>query len=369
MKDVLLETYVESRKQREKVITIYKEGYSMKKWLAGILSAVMVFSMAGCGGSDSGDAKGGSGGSTELKMSYTTSETSVWRVACEELARQIEEGTDGRYTVSIYANEQLAGGAMDQGCQMILDGTVDLDLRSITNYTLYDPALFAVVMPFMFSSNDEVDEVLLNGPAGELVTEKIEALGVKVLGLAENGFRSVTNSKREIKTPSDLSGLKFRVPATACWVDTFKLFGADPTVMTFSEVFTALQQGAIDGQENPTDPIVSAKLYEVQDYLTKWNYAYDCLVMTCSQKLWDSLSEDDQAVFAAAGIAACEAEVVASREADAGNFELMANNGMTITELTDEEMAAFKAAAAPIYDTYREQIGDDVFAAFGYTFE
>ena len=338
-----------------------------KKWLAGLLSAVMVFSAVGCGGGGSADS--GSADPVELKMSYTTSETSVWRVACEELAKAVEEGTDGKYTVAIYANEQLAGGAMDQGCQMILDGTVDLDLRSITNYTLYDPALFAVVMPFMFSSNDDVDARLLNGPAGDLVKEKVEALGVKVLGLAENGFRSVTNSKKEIKTPADLSGMKFRVPATACWVDTFKLFGADPTVMTFSEVFTALQQGAIDGQENPTDPIVSSKLYEVQSYLTKWNYAYDCLVMTCSQKLWDSLTEDEQALFAEAGAAACAAEVAASREADAGNFQLMVDNGMQITELTDAEMAAFKDAAAPIYDTYREQIGDDVFATFGYTFE
>lgn len=337
-----------------------------KKWLAGILGAVMVFSAVGCGG---GSTDSGSTGSKELKMSYTTSETSVWRVACEELAKAVEEGTDGRYKISIYANEQLAGGAMDQGCQMILDGTVDLDLRSVTNYTLYDPALFAVVMPFMFSDNDDVDARLLNGSAGDLVKERVEALGVKVLGLAENGFRSVTNSKREIKSPADLSGLKFRVPATACWVDTFKQFGADPTVMTFSEVFTALQQGAIDGQENPTDPIVSSKVYEVQKYLTKWNYAYDCLVMTCSQKLWDSLSEEDQAVFAEAGAAACAAEVKASREADEGNFQLMEDSGMKITELTDAEMAAFKEAAAPIYDKYREQIGDDVFAAFGYTFE
>ena len=337
-----------------------------KKWLAGILGAVMVLSAVGCGG---GSTDSGSTGSKELKMSYTTSETSVWRVACEELAKAVEEGTDGRYKISIYANEQLAGGAMDQGCQMILDGTVDLDLRSVTNYTLYDPALFAVVMPFMFSDNDDVDARLLNGSAGDLVKERVEALGVKVLGLAENGFRSVTNSKREIKSPADLSGLKFRVPATACWVDTFKQFGADPTVMTFSEVFTALQQGAIDGQENPTDPIVSSKVYEVQKYLTKWNYAYDCLVMTCSQKLWDSLSEEDQAVFAEAGAAACAAEVKASREADEGNFQLMEDSGMKITELTDAEMAAFKEAAAPIYDKYREQIGDDVFAAFGYTFE
>ena len=351
----------------------------MKKLLAVVLCAAMVMSMAACGSKPAAPAAPAASGAapaapaapvkaTELRMSYTTAETSVWRVACEELAMAVEEGTNGKYKISIYANEQLSGGAMDQACQMILDGTVDLDLRSITNYTLYDPALFAVVMPFMFSSNDDVDAKLLNGPAGDLVKEKVEKLGVKVLGLAENGFRSVTNSKKVIKTPADLAGMKFRVPATACWVDTFKLFGADPTVMTFSEVFTALQQGAIDGQENPTDPIVSSKLYEVQNNLTKWNYAYDCLVMTCSQKLWDKLTDEEKELFAKAGDAACKAEVAASRAADAGNFKLMEENGMTITELTDEELKAFKDAVAPIYDSYKDKVGVDVFKVFGYEF-
>ena len=139
--------------------------------------------------------------------------------------------------------------------------------------------------------------------------------------------------------------------------------------MTFSEVFTALQQGTIDGQENPTDPIVSSKIYEVQSYLTRWNYAYDCLVMSCSQKLWDSLSDEDKAIFQECADAAAAAEVEASRAADADNFALMEENGMQITDLTEEQMNVFKEKVAPIYEQYRDQITDEVFAAFGYTFE
>ncbi len=345
-----------------------------KRFLAGALCAMMAFAMAGCGSSSSSNEGGEEGGSTsgeavELKMSYTTSETSVWRVAGETFGELLSEATDGKYTVALYANDQLAGGAMDQGTQMILDGTVDLDLRSITNYTNYEPKLYVVTMPWIFSTNEDVDTILFNGEGGQMVKDLIEPLGVKVLGLAENGFRSVTNSKHEIKTPADLAGLKVRVPAISSWVDTFTLMGADPTVMTFSEVFTALQQGTIDGQENPTDPIVSSKLYEVQSYLTRWNYAYDCLIFTCSQKLWDSLSEEEQAIFQECADAACAAEIEASRAADDANFAMMEENGMTITDLTDEEVQAFKDMVAPIYDDYREQITDEVFAAFGYTFE
>lgn len=342
-----------------------------KKWLAGILCAVMAISMSGCGGSSSseGDSGTDSGETINLKMSYTTSETSVWRVACEEFAKQLEEKTDGRYTVSIYANEQLAGGAMDQGTQMILDGTVDLDLRSITNYTNYEPRLYVITMPWIFSNNDDVDAKLFNGDGGQMIKDLIDPLGIKVLALGENGFRSVTNSKREITSPDDMVGLKFRVPAISSWVDTFRLMGADPTVMTFSEVFTALQQGTIDGQENPTDPIVSSKIYEVQSYLTRWNYAYDCLIMSCSETLWNSLSDEDKAIFQECADAAAAAEVEASRAADADNFALMEENGVKITDLTEDQMNVFKEKVASIYDQYRDQITDEVFEAFGYTFE
>ncbi len=344
-----------------------------KKWLAGILCAVMAISMSGCGGgsssSNEGDSSANSGETINLKMSYTTSETSVWRVACEEFAKQLEEKTDGRYTVSIYANEQLAGGAMDQGTQMILDGTVDLDLRSITNYTNYEPRLYVITMPWIFSNNDDVDAKLFNGDGGQMIKDLIDPLGIKVLALGENGFRSVTNSKREITSPDDMVGLKFRVPAISSWVDTFRLMGADPTVMTFSEVFTALQQGTIDGQENPTDPIVSSKIYEVQSYLTRWNYAYDCLILSCSETLWNSLSDEDKAIFQECADAAAAAEVEASRAADADNFALMEENGVKITDLTEDQMNVFKEKVSSIYDQYRDQITDEVFEAFGYTFE
>lgn len=342
-----------------------------KRWLAGILSVVMAAAMTGCGGSSS--SSGGGGGSdakpVNLKMAYTTSETSVWRVACEEFARLVEEGTEGRYTVSIYANEQLASGDMTKGTEMILDGSVDVDLRSIGNFPNYEPKTNVFMMPWMFTDNDDVDAKLFSGDGLQATRDLIEPLGLKVLGLGENGFRQVTNNKHAIRTVDDMKFLKMRVPPITMWMDTFKMLGADPTVMSFSEVFTALQQGTIDGQENPTDPIMSSKLYEVQKYMTRWNYAYDFLVLSVSNKLWDSLSDEDKAIFQEAATAACAEQVKQSREADAENFKLFEENGMEIIDLTPEETDAFKEAVQPLYDQYREQVTDEVFEAFGYTFE
>lgn len=343
----------------------------MKRWLAGILSAVTIVTMTGCGGGSGGTAdSGGSAKPIDLKLSYTTSDTSVWRVVADEFARLVEEGTDGRYTVSIYANDQLGGGNMEKATEMVLDGTVDLDLRSITNYTNYEPKLYVVTMPWIFKNgNDSVDEYIFNGEGGEMIKELVEAKGVKVLGLAENGFRQLTNNKNEVTSPEDLSFMKVRVPAISTWMDTFKALGADPTAMSFSEVFTALQQGTIDGQENPTDPIASGKIYEVQKYMTRWNYAYDCLIFTSSDKLWNSLSDEDKAIFQDAATKACQAEVDASRAADAGNYEMFEEAGMQITDLTEEQTAVFQEAVKPVYEAYREMITDEVFEKFGYTFE
>ena len=334
-----------------------------KRWLAGILGVVMaIATMAGCSGtSNNDDGNGGnqnnSASPVNLKLSYTTSDTSVWRVVADEFARLVEEETDGRYTISIYANEQLGGGNMEKATEMILDGTVDVDLRSITNYTNYEPKLYVVTMPWIFKNgNDSVDEYIFNGEGGDLIKELVEAKGVKVLGLAENGFRQLTNNKQEVTSPEDLAFMKVRVPAISTWMDTFKTLGADPTAMSFSEVFTALQQGTIDGQENPTDPILSGKVYEVQKYLTRWNYAYDCLIFSMSEKAWGNLSEEDKAIFQDAATKACKAEVEASRAADAGNYEVFEKAGVQITDLTEEQIAVFQDAVKPVYNSYKDQV-------------
>lgn len=306
---------------------------------------------------------------TELRMSVTTSESSVWMVGAREFKRIVEEKTGGRYKISIFPNEQLSGGDLVKGVEMLFTGITDLDIHSVINMTGFEPKLTVVTMPWLFPDGyRSVDEILFNGEGGKRIRELVEGKGAHVLGMGENGFRQITNSVRPITGLSDLQRLKIRTPPITMYVDLFKLFGADPTVMSYSEVYTALQQGTIDGQENPLDTIRSAKLQEIQKYISIWNYSYDPIVLSASGKAWGRLSDADKKIFEEAGAVAMKAQVEASRAKDAEilkSFEQV----MQVTHLTPEQIAELQKAAAPIYEQYKDRIGTDLLAAFGYTFK
>lgn len=305
---------------------------------------------------------------TELRMNITPAETSVWFVGGREFKRIVEEKTGGRYKISLFGNEQLAGGDLVKGVEMIFTGVTDLDIHSSINMTGFEPKLTVVTMPWIFPKGyASVDEIFFNGPGSKIFAELIEKKNVKVLGFGENGFRQLTNSIRPVRSVADMKQLKIRTPPIAMYLELFKLFGADPTVMSFSEVFTALQQGTIDGQENPLDTIRAGKIQEVQKYITMWNYSYDPLVLSVSNKVWKKLSKEDKVIFEEAGREAMKKQVEESRKLDKQNLELFAKS-MEIIDLTPEEVQAFQKTAAPVYQTYKDKIGVDIFKAFGYTF-
>ncbi len=343
-----------------------------KKLLAGIMCAVMALGVAGCGGSDSGSDEGGSTKAVNLKMAVTPSETSVWMVAATEFKKLIEERTEGRYTVTIYGNEQLAAGDQTKGVEMLFNGTTDVDLHSSMIISNVVPELSVISMPWIFPNGyDSVDEYIFNeGSTGsDFIKKAMEAKGAHVVGIGENGFRQITNNKRPITSAADMSMLKVRVPAISLLVDVYKTLGADPTQMPFGEVFTALQQGAIDGQENPYDTIRSAKIQEVQKYMTIWNYCYDPIILSVSGNIWNKLSDEDKAIFDQAGKEACATQVAASRDLDASIIEEFKSVGVEVNELSPEAIEEMKGVVAPIYEDYRTDFGDEAFAAFGYTFE
>ncbi|NCC14883.1 MAG: DctP family TRAP transporter solute-binding subunit [Clostridia bacterium] len=346
-----------------------------KRLLAGIMCAVMALGVAGCGGGSSSEAESTEGGEVKainLKMAVTPSETSVWMVAANEFKKLIEERTEGRYTVTIYANEQLAAGDQTKGVEMLFNGTTDVDLHSSMIISNVVPELSVISMPWLFPNGyDSVDEYLFTeGSAGsEFVKKAVEAKGAHVVGIGENGFRQLTNNKRPITSAADMAMLKVRVPAISLLVDVFKALGADPTQMPFGEVFTALQQGAIDGQENPYDTIRSAKIQEVQKYMTIWNYCYDPIIMSVSGNIWNKLSDEDKAIFDAAGAEACATQVAKSRAMDAEIIQQFKDGGVEVNELSAEGIEEMEGVVAPVYEKYRAEFGDEAFAAFGYTFE
>ncbi len=331
-----------------------------KSFLFIFVSVIFSLILSGCGSESSA---GSSNDKHNLKMSVTVSESSTWYKAAEKFAEEVEAETDGRITIDIFANEQLSGGDSGKAVESLAKGTIDLTYNSTIIYSILNEKLGVLSAPFLFSDLDEVDEKL-NGPGGEEIKKILRDFGVEPLGFGQNGFRQLTNSTKEITSPDDLAGLKVRIPGIKMYTDLWTEFGANPSTMTFSEVFTSLQSGTIDGQENPIDVIHSSKLNEVQDYMTMWNYSYDPLVLGMNKKLFDSLSESDQEIIQTAAANANEFQIAEARKLEEEQIKSLEEAGMQLYYPSEEEINQFKEAAQPIYDQYESIWGEDLLKAF-----
>jgi len=343
-----------------------------KQLLAGIIGLTVVLGITGCCGSKSNSSAGSSSAKpVTLRMNVTTSEASVWQVAAKGFKKEVEEKTGGRYKIAIYSNEQLSSGDQTKGIEMLYSNATDCDLHSTIIHTNVVPKLSVINMPWILPDGyKSADKYFFadKAPGLEFVRKEIEAKGPHVLAMGEAGFRQITNNVRPITGADDLAGMKIRIPAIAILVDVFRAFKCDPTQMPFSECFTALQQGAIDGEENPFDTIRSAKIEEVQKYMTIWNYCYDPLVMSVSAKTWKKLSDADKKIFEEAAQKACKAEVKASRELDAKIVEEFKGKGMKVNELSPDTIKKMTVVMKPVYEKYKDKFGVDAFKLFGYTF-
>ncbi|EMR06863.1 Extracytoplasmic solute receptor protein yiaO [Bhargavaea cecembensis DSE10] len=337
-----------------------------KRSVFGMIGLSAMLLLGACGGGASSEDEASAGGEAknyDLKMSVTVADSSTWYEAAEKLKNDLAEETDGRINIELYANEQLSGGDSGKAVEGLSKGTIDLTFNSTIIYSILDDRFGVASAPFLFSTHDEVDQVF-DGEGGKMLKDILAEKGVHALGYGENGFRQLTNSVKEVKGPEDLSGMKLRIPGITMYTDLFRELGTDPVTMTFSEVFTSLQQGTIDGQENPVDVIYSSKLNEVQDYMTMWNYSYDPLVLGINKKLYDSMSEEDQELFDRLGKEAAEYQVKIAREREAEQIEELKAAGMKLYEPTEEEISAFRETVQPVYEKYEDIWGADLLKAF-----
>ncbi|MCH3915245.1 MAG: DctP family TRAP transporter solute-binding subunit [Acidaminococcaceae bacterium] len=342
-----------------------------KKVLAGCLSLIVALGIAGCGKGKTAATGGTKDKPVTLKMNVTTSEASVWQVAAKRFKKEVEEKTGGRYKIQIFSNEQLSAGDQTKGIEMLYNSATDCDLHSTIIHTNIVPRLSVINMPWILTDGyKSADKYFFTdkAPGTAFVKSEIEKKGPHVLALGEAGFRQITNNVRPIKSAKDLEGMKIRIPAIAILVDVFRTFKADPTQMPYSECFTALQQGAIDGEENPFDTIRAAKIEEVQKYMTIWNYCYDPLVMSVSKKTWARLSDADKKIFEEAAKVACKDEVKASRALDGEIVKQFKQKGLTVDTLDAKAIQDMKALMKPVYEKYKDKFGVDAFKTFGYTF-
>ena len=289
----------------------------------------------------------------------STTETSTWAEGGRKFGELMEKATGGKIKVNVYAADQLTNGNQSEGIQALMNGDpVQISMHSNLIYSAFDPRFNVVSLPFIYDSYDDAD-AKFDGEAGDKLKEILSSYGLHCMGIAENGFRELTNSKHEVKTVDDMKNLKIRVAGSNLLMECYKRWGADATNMNWSETYTALQQNTVEGQENPLPAIDAASVQEVQPYCSMWDAIYDCLFFCINQDLYDTLTPEQQAVVDECGQKAVEYERYINRS---GDEEIMtrwqSKNGVTFTDKDDMDIDSFKEAVDGVDEWFVEQLKD-----------
>ncbi|MGB6104037.1 MAG: TRAP transporter substrate-binding protein [Pusillimonas sp.] len=291
---------------------------------------------------------------TVMRISISSPQNSHQGVAIDTFAKEVERLTNGRYVIKTFYASSL--GAEREAMESVQMGTQELTWTSSGPVPNFVPEVKILDVPYLFTDYAHARAVL-DGPIGDELLKTFEPRGFKALAWAENGFRHMTNNKHPIKVPADMQGLKMRTVENPVHIQAYKAFGINPTPMAFSEVFTALQQGTVDGQENPLSVITASKFDQVQKYLTLTGHVYSPGVYLMNKDAFDKLSEEDQKAF----IEAARIGVKANRDRiDADERDAVADlssKGMEVIETIDK--AQFLAALEPVMADFNKQFGKD----------
>ena len=294
---------------------------------------------------------------TTWNFACSTTETSTWADGGRKFGELMEKATGGKVKVNIYAADQLTNGNQSEGIQALMNGDpVQISMHSNLIYSAFDPRFNVVSLPFVYDSYDDAD-AKFDGEAGEKLKEILGEYGLHCMGIAENGFREITNSKHEIKSVDDMKNLKVRVAGSNLLMECYKRWGADATNMNWSETYTALQQNTVEGEENPLPAIDAASVQEVQPYCSMWDAIYDCLFFCINQDIYDGLTPEQQAVVDECGQKAVEYERYINRSSDNEIKERWeSKNGVTFTEKADMDIDSFKKAVDGVDDWFVNEL-------------
>jgi tripartite ATP-independent transporter DctP family solute receptor len=302
----------------------------------------------------------------EFKNSLVVGPAGPWGEAAARFADLLRERTQGRINVKNYFAGQLFAGKQTNEFTLLVQGVADFAFGSTINWSPQVKELNLFVMPFMYPSYRALDAVQ-DGEPGQKLFKIIESKGVVPLAWGENGFRELTNSKRAVRKPEDLDGLKIRVVGSPIFIDTFRALGANPVNMNWAEAQTAFQQGTVDGQENPVvSVLVPSKLWTSQKHVTLWHYAIDPLVIGVSRLTWESLSPADRDVVRKTAVEVAAWQKAGARKGLDGSteaVETLKSNGMQVVALSPAELAAFREKTRAVYDKWVAEVGPDLVKA------
>jgi len=315
----------------------------------------------------------------EYKMQINVGPTFYWGMGAQKFADLVKEKTNGQINIKPYFGSTLLKGAQLNSFQMVSQGVIDVAYESTINSSpvIVEHNIFS--LPFFINSFENLDK-LEYGETGKAIFEAMEKKGAVGLAWGENGFRQITNSKKEIHSPEDLKGLRIRVVGSPIFIETFRLLGADPINMNWGDAVTAFQQGTVDGQENPVGVLVPVQIHQYHKYATFWNYLVDPLVIYWNKKEWDAFPDDiKKAIKESAEISAryekalCRAGLDGEKSLNIlkneFNYEMevpepvkfLESKGMTVSFLSEAELKAFQEATKSIYDKWIPKIGEDLY--------
>lgn len=292
-----------------------------------------------------------------IRFGFGLSDASNQGRAVKFFADDLAKRSNGKLKVRTFGDAKLGSdiqmqNALIGGAQEMMVGSTATLVGIVKDFGVYD-------LPFLFTDDKQADAVL-DGPFGRKLMDKLQEKGLVGLVYWENGFRDLTNNKRPVDKMEDFGGIKLRVMQNPVYIDMFNSFGANAVPLPYSELFSALETGAVDGQENPVTTIESAKFYEVQKYLTITHHVYSPWIVFVSKSWWDKLSADEHKLVLDSAVASRDFERKDTREAAQKSIEALKAKGMQINELSADELARLREKAKPAADKFAADGGAEV---------
>lgn len=291
----------------------------------------------------------------ELKFAHAAPDTDLQQSLATFFAEQVEKRTNGEVTVKIYPQGQL--GNDQQMITGVRSGIIDIEMSGLNNFDGLMPEIGGLMLPYIFTSRQHAYKVL-DGEVGQKVLADFEKLGLKGLGFPENGYRNITNSRKPIKTPADVVGLKIRTNNSKALNEMFALLKANPQPLPISELYTALETGVVEAQEHPINITHSFRYDEVQKYLSLTEHSYSMLVIDMNLKKFNSLTPKQQKVILEVAKEATDYQRQLSIDKEAGILAELEERGMEINK--DVDKVAFQKAVTKTWESYTNKFGDSM---------
>lgn len=332
----------------------------MKKRWGSVLSLGIVVALAACSSGGSPAAPGQSPQQANndkkitIKLGHSSTETNFRHHAAVKFKELVEQKSNGKMEVQVYPSEQL--GSEAAMLQSLVTNSIQATPVATGLFAQYDKRIGVIELPYLFENFEQAWKVL-DGPVGKELADPLIGKGIRVISYWENGFRQITNNTRPIQTPEDLKGIKIRTPEIPVSLSVLKAMGANPVGMAFGELYPALEQKVVDGQENPLTNINSSKFYEVQKYLSMTGHQYSPVPFAISEAFWKTLSPEDQKIIEESGKEAGQMMRDLVKQDDVKLKAEFQAKGMIINE---PDKKPFQEAVLTVYQEYEGTYGKDL---------